>query len=72
MPNFTVTVSRSTTEIADIDVTAKDKRTAAMVAGPLLADAKWTTGTTGEPKITGIEKLASANPAPGRGRRKAA
>ena len=74
MAKFDVTVVRAVKQTATVQVDARDKRSAALVAGPLLADAEWTEQEGSDQKIDSIEKVATPE-LPGvakRGRKRAA
>ena len=62
MPKFTVNVVRSVCQTAAVEVTAKDKRTAALTAGGSLAMATWTDIEGGDVKITNIAKVEAPAP----------
>jgi hypothetical protein len=70
MAKFDVTVVRAVKQTATVQVEARDKRSAALVAGPLLADAKWSDEAGNDQKIASIEKVPSETPSTGHGGRK--
>lgn len=74
MAKFDVTVVRALTQTTTIQVDARDKRSAAMVAGGLIEAADWEDSGTTSQKISAIEKVAEPE-LPGvvkRGRKRAA
>jgi len=62
MPKFSVTIARTVIREATVYVTARDKRSAAMVAGRLLDDSaedNWKAVGVGDEKIKSIDKIVA-------------